>query len=589
MQTVANPQLDTIRGRLPVVTAGLVLFSILLLVALARLQQLSPSVRQEFELRSQNNTQSIRRVPAERGVIYDRDGVPLAFNVLQYEIGVSPNLVLEPERISQELGVILNMDEFEIFNRINQEVVWTQIARPVSADLGQQIEDLDEISITINPLSRRAYPQDTLAAPIIGFVIQGNDNNTRGVMGVESNYNNELAGRAVDQTFSTIPLDTPLDVENQNQRGRDIVLTIDRDIQYWMEYELRQGIFEYQAQRGVIIVMNPRNGEVLAMAQYPSFDPNNFAEETSNSLRNMAIQDTYEPGSVMKVMTVATALEAGIVNRGEWTYNDTGLLEVGGIPIVNWDRQSWGIVDLDRLLINSLNIGAATIALQTGPDIFYAGMQRFGMGEATRIDLPGEESGLMRIPGDSDWNEADFAANSYGQAMSVTPMQMTAAFAAIANDGLLYQPHVMYQIIDGDEVRVAQPIVNRVVSSETANTITDIMVRILEDPVEGTTLARLEGYTIAGKTGTAQIATPLGYEDGFEGQTIGSFIGFFPADDPQVVVYIRLDRSMVNRYGSQTAAPLFRTVAQRLILLLGIPTDAVRLGLEAEGGILNQN
>jgi cell division protein FtsI (penicillin-binding protein 3) len=583
MQNQANPQLETIRGRLPLVTAGLVLVSILLLLALARLQQLSPAVRQEFELRSQNNTQSIRRVPAERGVIYDRDGVPLAFNVLQYEIGVSPNLVLEPERISQELGVILNMDEFEIYEAISDDSVnWVQIARPVSAELGQQIVDLDEIAITIDPLSRRAYPQGALAGPIIGFVIESNDNNTRGAIGVEANYNNELAGQALDETISTIPLDTPLSIENQNQRGRDIVLTIDRDIQYWMEYELAQGVEQYQAESGIIIVMDPRNGEILAMAQYPSFDPNNFAEQELASLENRAISDAYEPGSVMKILTVATAMEAGVVNRDDWTYNDTGNLEVGGVNIVNWNRQAWGVVDLDRLLINSLNIGAATVALETGRDIFYAGMDRFGMGSTTRIDLPGENPGLMRVPGDTDWSEADFASNSFGQALRVTPIQMTAAFAAIANNGLLYQPHVMSQIIDGDTVRFAQPSVERVISSDTANTMTDIMVRIIEDPTEGTSLARLEGYSIAGKTGTAQIATPIGYEEGVEGQTIGTFIGFFPADDPQVVVYVRLDRSQVNRYGSQTAAPLFRSVAQRLVILLGIPTDEVRLNLQAE-------
>lgn len=589
MQTQANPQLDMIRGRLPLLTAFLVIVSILLLVALARLQQLSPSVRQEFLLRSQSNTQSIRRLPAERGIIYDRDGIPLAFNVLQYEIGVSPNLVLEPERIAQELGVILNMDEFDIYERITDDVVWTQIARPVPADLGRQILDLDEISITINPLSRRAYPQEALAGPVLGFIIESNDNNTRGVIGVEANYNLELAGRAIDETVSTIPLDTPLNLESTSQRGRDIVLTIDRDIQYWMEYELAQGIQQYQAESGMIIVMNPRNGEVLAMAQYPSFNPNNILGEEQRNLVNRAVSNTFEPGSVMKILTAAIAIEADIINPAEWTYNDTGVLEVGGVRIVNWNRQAWGLVNLDRMLINSLNIGAATLALETGPEIFYAGMQRFGMGQATRIDLPAEETGQMRVPGDTDWNEADFASNSFGQAIQVTPIQMTAAFAAIANEGLLYQPHVMRQIIDGDEVRYAQPLVNRVISSETANIMRDIMLGIVEDPQEGTSLARIEGYSIAGKTGTAQIANVLGYEEGVEGQTIGTFIGFFPADDPQVLVFVRLDRSMTNRFGSQTAAPLFRSVAQRLILLLGIPSDAVRLGLEAEGALINQD
>lgn len=585
MQGTANPQQQTINSRLSLVTGGLILFSIFLLLALVRLQQLSPAVRQELEIRSQNNTRSIKRLPAVRGVIYDRDGIPLAFNVLQYEIGVSPNLVTEPERIAQQLGVILNIDEFEVYNRIIQDVPWVQIARPVSAELGQQIDDLEEISIVIDPLSSRAYPQGELAGPIIGFTIESNDNNSRGVLGVESTYNNELAGRPTDQTVSTIPLDVPIDYDSQNQRGRDVVLTVDRDIQYWMEYELARGIEQYDADGGVIIVMNPRNGAILAMAQNPSFDPNNFVQVEDNSiLRNMAVSDVYEPGSVMKILTVASALDAGVITE-DWTYNDTGSLEIGGIEHVNWDLRSHGVVDTSGLLVNSLNIGAATVALELEPEPFYRYFRRFGLGQLTNIDLPAEEVGIMRVPGDQGWNEADFASNSYGQAISVTPIQMVTAFSAIANDGLMYQPHVMHQIINGDEIRNAQPVPSRVVSSETANIVTDMMVRVVN---EGSTLAQVQGYTIAGKTGTAQISSPLGYEAGVEGATIASFIGFFPADAPQVVVYVRLDRPRVSRWGSQTAAPLFRDVAQRLALLLGIPNDNVRLTLQSQGGIVNQ-
>jgi cell division protein FtsI/penicillin-binding protein 2 len=585
MQETANPQQQVINRRLPLITAGLVLFSILLLLAIVRLQQLSPAVRQELEIRSQNNTRSIKRLPAVRGIIYDRDGIPLAFNVLQYEIGVSPNLVIEPERIAQELGVILNIDEFEVYTRITQPVPWVQIARPVPAELGQQIADLGEISIVINPLSSRAYPQGQLAGPVIGFTIESNDNNTRGAIGVESTYNNELAGRATDQTVSTIPLDAPTDFDSPNQRGHDVVLTIDRDIQYWMEYELARGVEQYQADSGVIIVMNPRDGAILAMAQNPSFDPNTFAQvEDNRVLRNMAVSDVYEPGSVMKVLTIASAIDAGAITE-DWTYNDTGSLEVGGVQHVNWDLKAYGVVDTSGLLINSLNIGATTVALELEPEPFYRYFRRFGLGQLTNIDLPGEELGIMRIPGDQGWNEADFASNSYGQAISVTPIQMVTAFSAIANDGLMYQPHVMHQIINGDEVRNAQPVPTRVISSKTANILTNMMVRVIN---EGSTLAQVPGYTIAGKTGTAQISTPLGYEAGVEGATIASFIGFFPADDPQVVVYIRLDRPRVSRWGSQTAAPLFRDVAQRLALLLGIPDDNVRLVLQARGSVVNQ-
>lgn len=578
MQNTVDNQLNTIKTRLSIVTGGLVIASVFLLLALARLQQLSPAVRQEFELRSDNNTRSIRRLPAERGVIYDRDGVPLAFNVLQYEIGVSPNLVTDPARIAQELGLILNLDESEIYERIILPIPWVLIERPVSADLGQQILDLEEISITINPLSSRAYPQGVLAGPIIGFVIGSNDNNTRGVLGVEANYNVELAGNPLDQTVSTIPFDIPDTAGASSQRGRDIVLTIDRDIQYWMEYELAQGVEQYQADGGVIIVMDPRNGEILAMAQNPTFDPNNFAEvEDDNELTNLAISSVIEPGSVMKVITVAIGLETGAITP-EWTYNDTGLFEIGGVEIVNWDRNAYGVVDVRGLLVNSLNIGATTVALETTRDPFYAYMQDFGFGSPTRIDLTGEEAGILRVPGDPNWNEADFASNAYGQAISVTPIQMISSVAGIANDGLIYQPHLMRYIVDGEEIRESRPRVNRVISADTANIVTDMMVSVVN---EGATFAQIPGYTVAGKTGTGQIASPLGYEAGFPGQTLASFVGFFPADDPQVVVYVMLDRPRSSQYGSQTAAPLFRSVAQQLALLLGIPPDDVRLNLQA--------
>ncbi|MGB7341642.1 MAG: penicillin-binding protein 2 [Phototrophicaceae bacterium] len=585
MQNTVDLQLNVIKARLPIVTGGLVIASVFMLLALARLQQLSPAVRQEFELRSDNNTSSVLRLPAERGVIYDRDRVPLAFNELQYEIGVSPNLVSEPERIAQELGLILNLDEFDIFNRITLDVPWVQIARPVPADLGQQILDLNEISITINPLSSRAYPQNELAGPIIGFTIQSNDNNTAGVVGIEANYNVELAGRPLDQRISTIPIDLPDATSSTNQRGRDIILTIDRDIQYWMEQELALGVERYRADGGVVIVMNPRNGEIIAMAQNPTFDPNNYGQTDQDQLSNTNISYLIEPGSVMKVITVAIGLETGVITP-EWTYNDQGSLEVGGIQIVNWDRNAYGVVDTRGLLINSLNIGATTVALLTGPDAYYSMMQDFGFGSRTQIDLQGEAEGIMRVRGDADWSEADFASNSFGQAISVTPIQMITAVAGIANDGLIYQPHLMHTIIDGDELRIARPVVNRVISSEVANIVTDMMVDVVN---EGATLAQVPGYSVAGKTGTAQISTAIGYENGIAGQTRASFVGFFPADDPQVVVYVMLDRPRTSEFGSQTAAPLFSTIAQRLALLLTIPTDEVRLELQAEGGIFNDN
>jgi cell division protein FtsI/penicillin-binding protein 2 len=459
---------------------------------------------------------------------------------------------------------------------------WEQIARPVTADVGQAIAELDLLGVIINPLSQRSYPQTQLAAPVIGFVIEDNDN-TRGALGVEGSYNDQLAGRVIDQEVSNIPFEIPLETRETRQRGMDVVLTIDRDIQFWAETELQRALEQYNSPRGAILIMDPRNGDILAMASAPTFDPNNFIQvEDPALLRNSTISDSYEPGSVMKVLTVAGALEKGVITP-EWTYTDQGRLDIGGITVENWDDRAYGLVDTTTALVRSLNVGMATIAIQMGPEDFYAMLGAFGIGQPTRVDLPGEEAGILKVPGD-DWSESDLATNSFGQGVSVTPLQMLTAVNAIANDGLMMQPRVVRQIVDGDQVINAQPSARRAISAETARIVADMMVRVVEDP-NGAPLARLDGYTIAGKTGTAQIPTPTGYS---QNESITTFVGFFPADDPQVSVLIMLDRP--NGYwGSQTAAPVFRRLAERLVILMGIPNDEIRRNLREEGGVVNDS
>lgn len=579
-------QPDIINRRLPFVMMFLVILASFLLVRVSQYQWLPPEVEREFQLRSQQNTNSIKRLPAERGVIYDRDGQPLAVNTIQYEIGVSPNLILDDRRreVAANLGLILGLDEFELYQQIDQpELNWVLIARPVTADLGQQIADLDMLGVVINPLSKRFYPQGSLAAPIIGFVIEA-ENNTRGAIGVEGSYNAQLAGRVLEQEVSNVPFQLPTDRDG-SQRGMDVVLTLDRDVQFWVEYELNKAIQETNATGGTIIVMNPRNGDILGMASYPGFDPNNIAEvQDPKLLQNPAISGVYEPGSVMKVLTMAAALNTGTITP-QWTYNDQGALTVGGITVQNWDRSAYGVVDATTALAKSLNIGMATIALEMGQERFYSAMRDFGIGQRTGVDLPGEESGILKVPGDPDWSESNLATNSFGQGVSVTPLQMITAVAAIANDGLMMQPRVVLQIVDGENVVNAQPsAIRRVITAETAEIVTQMMIRAVTEEGGGVPLAQIPGYVIAGKTGTAEIPSPTGYEFG---TSIASFIGFFPADDPQVIILIKLDRP-TGYWGSQVAAPVFKRMAERLVLLLGIPTDDIRKALTAAGGIVTE-
>jgi cell division protein FtsI/penicillin-binding protein 2 len=295
----------------------------------------------------------------------------------------------------------------------------------------------------------------------------------------------------------------------------------------------------------------------------------------------MSIANNYEPGSVMKVITMAGALDRGAI-RPDFTYYDNGLLEIGGVSVYNWDRAAHGTVNATQILVESLNIGAATVATTMGPDAFYGELSEFGFGRNTGIDLQGEESGIFYAPGNPNWSEGNLATNSFGQGVSVTPLQMLTAVNAIANGGLMMQPHVVHQMIDGDDIYTAQPAaLGRPISAEAAAQVTQMMVEVVRQGLDDG--ASLPGYTIAGKTGTAEIPTPFGYEDG---ASIATFVGFLPADDPQISVLIRLDRPR-DYWASLVAAPVFQRLAERLVVQLAIPPDAVRFQLAAEGGSIS--
>lgn len=574
-----SSQQTTIYSRLPFVIIFLIVLAGYLVINLANFQFFPRSVRQEMERRGSAITSSTRRIPAERGLIYDRDGEPLAFNALQYRVGVSPSLVDDALSLSRQLALILDIDEFEIHRRATSDNLWEFVAGPISADQGQAIAALDEISIDLEKIPKRFYPQGPLAGHVIGFVV---DEELKGAMGVEGAYNDTLAGRVLDLSVSNVPIDLPEDVPT-DQRGQDILLTLDRDVQFWVESELERAVLESGAFRGSAIVMDPRNGDILAMANDPALDPNTFLEvEDPNLLLNPAINEDFEPGSIMQALTVAAGLETGAITP-YWTYNDEGNLDVGGYKIWNRRFQTHGTIDVSQILVRSVNVGAATIALEMGMDNFYSMMRAFGLGQITGVDLFAEESGELRAPGDSNWSESYLGLNSYGQSMKTTPLQMITAFAAIANNGIMRQPRIVRQAITEEGLQDAQAItIRRVISEETASIVTDLLAQSVS---AGAPAAQLPGYTIAGKAGTARIATALDYEVG-RNSSIVTFIGFLPADDPQVVVMVKLDRPD-DYYGYEVAAPVFRRLADRLVILLEIPVDEVRRNLARSTRIIS--
>jgi cell division protein FtsI/penicillin-binding protein 2 len=395
-----------------------------------------------------------------------------------------------------------------------------------------------------------------------------------GYFGVEGFYNDLLAGRAVRGIERVVPFDVQPDPTPD--QGTDLFLTIDRDIQFLVEVTMADAITRYGAQSGTIIVMHPRTGEILGMTSWPTFDPNNYVEFPPTNPANPAVSGQYEPGSTFKVLTMASALDSGTVTP-QTPFMDGGMVEVGGAIITNWNGGGWGPVDMQRCMQYSLNTCLASIATWMGPQTFYNYMNAFGLGHLTSVDLAAEGAGRLKMPGDNDWFDSDLATNSFGQGVAVSPLQLITAVSAVANGGTMMQPHILSAVHDGDSVHTTSAqVLGRPIRPETAATLSQMLATSLEAG-EGSE-ALVEGYRIAGKTGTAQIPTPGGYDPT---ATIGSFIGWGPVDDPQFIVLVKLDKPTSSIWGSETAAPVFAQLVQRLVVLMEIPPDALRQTLAA--------
>jgi len=336
------------------------------------------------------------------------------------------------------------------------------------------------------------------------------------------------------------------------------------------ERELAYSLDAYQAEAGTIIVMDPKTFEILAMASLPGYDPEYYQDyltQESSPFVDPAVSKVYEPGSVFKILTVSAGLDSGVVTP-ETTYSDQGWIEVGGHTIRNASRQAYGEQTVADLLIKSLNVGSAWLATQIGADAFYPYLESFGIGQRTFIDLDGEVAGALDLPDDTEsWHEANLGTNSFGQGLAVTPMQMITAVSTVANGGRRMRPHVVVRRSNADGVvAVYQPVFEeQVISPETARIMTGILVRVIDEDVPQ---AGVDGYRMAGKTGTAQIPVPGGYDK--EG-TIASFVGYGPVPDPRFVILVKLDRPKTSQWGSRTAALSFQRLASRLVVLFSIP------------------
>ncbi len=568
-----------------------ILFGILLTGVVIRVMVIQASPEGAlFREMGQQSAWSQKVLKPERGRIYDRAGNMLAGNKIVYEVAVTLNQMQDPQTVAMTLSNILARPYDEIFTLLaNQapEQVYLVIDQFASKDQGDQLialrddpnNGLDLRGLEVFPRLARSYPNGSLASNVLGFVLMNNDGN----YGVEEEYDSQLAGTPITVL---IPNDPTLAGDYPNPpKGTDLILTIDRNIQAMVEKLLAQKVAETGAERGTIIVMDPKTGEILAMANTPQLDLNNYNNFMDMypyaSDFNVAVSTQYEPGSVFKVLTMAAALDSGMVSPGT-TYMDTGYYTVQGVNIFNWDRGAWGVQDMTGCLQNSLNVCMAMLAEQMGPDTFYGYMRNFGIGHETGVDIAVEAAGAIKDPSNPEdlWIPLDMAVNSFGQGLAVSPMQMLAAASAVANEGKMVTPHVVKAMVsNGVQVNTSVQSPGSPISAETARTLSGMLANAMEG---NDSPARLEGYRIAGKTGTASIPGPDGNYDAT--LTNQSFLGWGPIDDPRFMVYIWFEKPTVDEWASIVVAPVFHDLAQSLVMMMDLPPDAQRLRLLSGAG-----
>ncbi|MSP12961.1 MAG: penicillin-binding protein 2 [Chloroflexi bacterium] len=549
----------------------LICFFLLAFIMAARLAywQVWPDniLRQRPDLMAHGATND---APHWRGTIFDRNGYPLAVDVTEYDLDADTRY-LDPKATATFLSPLLKMSATDLETNLSIKRPYLRLARSLQADVAQKISAAVQSDILLRGLHlkvapRRYNPAGSLAGTILGYV----NADGKGVYGLESMLDDRLRSQA--GSLGGIKLIDPLQfVPARN--GTDIYLTIDRVIQDITEQVLFETIISHKAEGGTAIVMNPKTGEILAMASYPSYTPSNFAEiaqKNPDLFQNPAISKIYEPGSVVKVVTVAAGLDTGVITP-QSTYNDTGSFTISGLTIENWDRMSHGITSIPVMLQKSLNLGTVHIADYMGQAKFYKYMVDFGFGQPTGVELQGEVSGILRLPGHPRFNQADLYTNSFGQGMAATPLQVINAVAAVANGGKLLRPHIVKEYRDGNTIVAVQPtIVRQVVGSRVVHDLNEMLVGVVENEVTG---AAIPGYRVAGKTGTSEIPTATGYDPRW---TIGSFVAYAPADDPQIIILAKIDKPQLP-LGEQTAAPAVRVIMKQTLGYLGIAPDNIRL------------
>lgn len=524
-----------------------------------------------LQAKAENQHFDMEKVSALRGNIYYSDGFILASTTPTFTLYGLPKALDKDKKVevSYALAKILKEESEELdevagrfINSLEQDLYWVSLRKNLSLEIKKEIESLKLKGIGFEQTNARFYPEGSSSAHILGFVGSDSKSSSKGYFGLEGFYDGELKGIEGSERFEKDALGLPILIgrflTNEARNGKDLITTIDRSVQFIVEKVLKSGMEKYGAKAASAIVMDPKTGEVLAMASYPNYDPKNFSEYPKENYKNPTVAESYEPGSTFKVLVMAAAINEDLVKPDTNCDICSGSISLGGFSIRTWNNKYYPNSTLKDVIIHSDNTGMVFVSKKLGIDKFYEYLENFGFGKLTGIDLQDETSPDLRPK--KEWREIDLATASFGQGIAITPIQMIRAVGAIANGGNLMEPQMVKEIKDErGSYEVKPKVIKNVLKESTSKIVAEMMVAAVE---EGESKwAKPKGFKVAGKTGTAQIPVEGHYDPE---KTIASFVGFAPADDPKFVMLVRYDQPQSSIFGSETAAPTFFEIAKEL-------------------------
>ena len=544
----------------------LTMFLVLFIALISRAFQLQVLSGQKLKKIATRQHTSMLQLQPERGVIFDRNGEKLAVSIMANSVCADPSKIIDPAKTSKQIAEILNLDSQAVFKKLSSPKNFCWLARRIPPEQADAVEkaEIDGIFLVKEP--KRFYPNGELAAHLLGFV--GMDSS--GLEGLESKYDESLRGKSQKLSWARDAKGTKLFLrveknETQKDENINLVLTIDNRIQYLVETHLKEAVLNKGAKGGLAIVMYPKTGEILAMANQLGFNPNNVEGLSPERWRNRAVTDYFDPGSTFKPFLVAGALEEKIIKDTDKFFCENGNYKVANRVIHEANKKRHGVLAVPDILKYSSNIGAAKIAQKMGKEKFHDYIERFGFGAKTGVDLPGESPGLVRPV--QNWVPVDTAMIGFGQGVSVTAIQLISAVSAIANNGVLMKPYIVRGIADKDNhlVKLYTPmVVRKVISPGVAKRLTNMLTEVVAAPDGTGKNARIVNISVAGKTGTSQkFDFARGVYSSEKVRT--SFMGFFPAENPQVAILVILDEPQRDKWGGVAAAPVFKNIGEQIL------------------------